>query len=486
MPYPPSRLGRHYAGPVPETVSGVAQDSRLVVPGDAFFAVRSPVRSGEDYIPDAVKRGAVAVVTEGTLAETPYADKVGYYRAEDVRLAAAEGAAACYPDALRYKCAVTGTNGKTSVCWIMRALWRRLGISGMSVGTLGVLSDLGTDDEGGLTTPDAPSLHKTLTRLSAAGVTHAVMEASSHGIDQHRLAGCRFDAGMFTNLTQDHLDYHGTLEAYFAAKCRLFGLIREGGLFVLNADAQEAPALLTLAKEHGVRPVSVGTKEGADCRILSVAPERDGQRVRFSYRGAAREAYLSLQGAFQSRNALFVFCAMSDAFPGREGDMLEGFAHIPEVPGRMQYAPNPKGVRAFVDYAHTPDALEKSLIALREITKGRVIAVFGCGGDRDRTKRPVMGGIACRYADVAIVTDDNPRTEPPESIREQIYAGCDKAKTFVIGGGRREAIRAALDMAEEGDAVLVAGKGHESYQEIQGVRRHFSDAEEIAGYGGEG
>jgi UDP-N-acetylmuramoyl-L-alanyl-D-glutamate--2,6-diaminopimelate ligase len=446
----------------PEIV-GLTADSRAVRPGDLFAALPGGKIDGRDYIKDAIARGAVAVLAAAVLVTDPNPRRrfalmaAKFFQAQPATLAA-----------------VTGTNGKTSVASFTRQIWSTLGLPAASFGTIGLVSPK-RRETGTLTTPDPVSLHRLLADLAAEGVTHAAFEASSHGLDQYRLDGVALSAAAFTNLSRDHLDYHGDMAAYWRAKRRLFAeLLPDWGTLVLNADSEQAEDLVTLAQERGLSTISFGAK-GADIQILSLVPAAAGQEITLSVAGRRHQLRLPLAGDFQVSNAA---CALGLAIatgcdPDRAAAALET---LEGVAGRLQLvAQNDRGAAIYVDYAHTPDGLETALRALKPHTEGRLIALFGCGGDRDPGKRPMMGAIAARLADYAIVTDDNPRTEEAAAIRAQIMVGCPNAEEI---GDRRTAIRAAIAMAGAGDVVVLAGKGHEAGQIVGSIVLPFDDAEE--------
>jgi UDP-N-acetylmuramoyl-L-alanyl-D-glutamate--2,6-diaminopimelate ligase len=370
--------------------------------------------------------------------------------------------------------AVTGTNGKTSTANFARQLWQALGHKAASLGTIGITAP-GFERPGSLTTPDPVTLHRDLAELVRAGIDHAALEASSHGLDQYRLDGLEVGVAAFTNLTHDHLDYHATMEAYFAAKARLFGAVmRPGGVAVLNADAAEYPLLVEICRRRGHRVVGYGMAAGADLRMVARTPRPEGQLIELEAFGARRRVTLPLVGAFQAMNvlaALGIVTASGDSTVAA----LDAMQHLAGVPGRMQHVgTTPSGAPVYVDYAHTPDALQNVLEALRPHTVNRLVVLFGCGGDRDAKKRPVMGGIATKLADMAIVTDDNPRSETPAAIRREILAAAPAAREI---GDRAEAIHEAARALAAGDVLVVAGKGHERGQTIAGVTHPFDDAE---------
>jgi UDP-N-acetylmuramoyl-L-alanyl-D-glutamate--2,6-diaminopimelate ligase len=376
---------------------------------------------------------------------------------------------------------VTGTNGKTSVANFCRQMFAKAGRTSASMGTLGVTVSRpdGTDEQvtpPGLTTPDAADVAELLARIAGMGVTHFAMEASSHGVDQRRLDGVKLEAAGFLNLTQDHLDYHGTMESYRAAKLRLFEqLLPRGGTAVLNADSEALPFFAAASVVSGQSIMTVG-ETGQHLKLLGRTLLPEGQRLSIAAKGRSWDVRLPLAGGFQASNALAAagLClaaglTIEEAFAGLES--LQG------APGRMQrVGAGPAGGEAYVDYAHTPDGLETVLEALRPHVRARLIVVFGAGGDRDRAKRPLMGRAAAELADVAIVTDDNPRSEVPAAIRAEVLAGCPNAKEI---GDRREAIRAAAAMLKDGDILVVAGKGHEQGQTVGDVVHPFDDVTEV-------
>jgi UDP-N-acetylmuramoyl-L-alanyl-D-glutamate--2,6-diaminopimelate ligase len=455
----------------PEIV-GLTADSRAVKPGDLFAALPGGKMDGRDYIEDAIARGAVAVLAP---AGTVIADRrAALITDENPRRRFALMAAKFFGSQPATMAAVTGTNGKTSVANFTRQIWSTIGLPAASFGTIGLVSPK-RHEAGTLTTPDPVALHRLLAELAEEGVTHAAFEASSHGLDQYRLDGVVLSAAAFTNLTRDHLDYHGDMAAYWQAKRRLFAeLLPDWGSVVFNADSEQAEDLLTLAQERGLSTVSFGAA-GADIQILNVAPAAAGQEITLSVAGRRYDLLLPLAGDFQVSNAA---CALGIAIAtGADPDRaVAALEKLEGVPGRLQLvAQNSKGAAVYVDYAHTPDGLETALRALKPHTEGRLIALFGCGGDRDPGKRPMMGAIAARLSDYAIVTDDNPRTEEAAAIRAQVMVGCPNAEEI---GDRRTAIRTAIAMAGKGDVVVLAGKGHESGQIVGKTVLPFDDAEE--------
>ncbi len=453
-------------------ITGVTADSRKVKPGFLFAALSGAKADGRDFVPAAVKAGAAAVISE-----QPVEAGVPVVAVGDARRAYALAAKAFWGAQPATCVAVTGTNGKTSVATFCRQIFERLGHSSASMGTLGVRAGDMQLTEAGLTTPDAGDVAAVLADLAGRGVTHLAMEASSHGIDQRRLDGVTLTATGFLNLTQDHLDYHGDMEAYRAAKLRLFDtLAPRGTTAVLNADSDAYSAFAAAAVTSGLGILSVGAMgEGLTLASRTLVPE--GQRLRIGTEGRNFDVRLPLAGAFQASNAL-VAAGLCIAAGEPTQKVLEALEHIEGAPGRLQrVGTGRKGGEAYVDYAHTPDGLRTVLLALRPHATGRLIVVFGAGGDRDRGKRPIMGKIAAELADIAIVTDDNPRSEDPAAIRAEVRAGASGLRDI---GDRREAIRTGAAMLRDGDVLLVAGKGHEQTQTVGAMIHHFDDVEETA------
>jgi UDP-N-acetylmuramyl-tripeptide synthetase len=450
-------------------VAGLAFDSRRTSPGDVFFALAGAKDDGFQHIAEAVAKGAAAVVAE-RWTEVPNA---AFVRVADARAVLAHAAARFYPRQPETIVAVTGTSGKTSVVAFVRQIWRTLGLKAASIGTLGVVSDPLTV-YGSLTTPDPIALHELLDRLAALGVTHLAIEASSHGLDQKRLDGVRLRAGAFTNLTRDHMDYHATVEDYLSAKLRLFrDLLPDGAPAVIDADSVIAPRVIAAAKTRGLEAVTVGEK-GETLRLLSATRDRFTSNLELEFGGRRRRVKFPLPGGFQVSNAL-VAAGLCIAAGGEADGVFDALQRLRGAPGRLERVGEVRGAAVFVDYAHKPDALEKALAALRPFVRGRLVLVFGCGGDRDPGKRPIMGEIAARLADVAIVTDDNPRSENPAAIRAQILAAAPSAVEI---GDRAAAIRAGIAMLADGDALMIAGKGHETGQIVGARTLPFSDADE--------
>jgi UDP-N-acetylmuramoyl-L-alanyl-D-glutamate--2,6-diaminopimelate ligase len=461
-------------------LSGVTADSRAVRAGMLFAALPGTAVHGATFIPAAIEQGAAAVLTDAAgakLAAEALADTdVALVVAEDPRAALACAAALWFGAQPEVMVAVTGTNGKTSVATFTRQIWAALGHEAINIGTTGI--EGAWTAPSGHTTPDPVTLQKLLAAAAGGGVTHAAMEASSHGIDQRRLDGVRLRAAGFTNLTQDHLDYHKTMEAYFEAKAQLFTrLLPEDGVAVVNLDGAKGSEMAELALSRGLRVLTVGKGQGADLQIAATRPDATGQEVRYLWQGRAFQTRLALIGAFQAENVA-VAAGLAIAAGDAPEAVLAVLPRLTGVRGRMQLAATRRnGAAVYVDYAHTPDALETALRALRPHVMGRMIVVFGAGGDRDRTKRPLMGAAAKAHADVLYVTDDNPRTEEPSSIRRAILEACPEAHEV---GDRAEAILRAVDALLPGDALLIAGKGHESGQVIGTDVYPFDDVEQAS------
>jgi UDP-N-acetylmuramoyl-L-alanyl-D-glutamate--2,6-diaminopimelate ligase len=451
-------------------VEGLALDSRRVRPGDLFAALPGSRADGLAFAEAAVAAGAVAVLGDHRLLERP--PGVPILVAADPRAALARIAARFFGAQPAIVVGITGTSGKTSVAGFTRQLWERLGHRAASLGTLGIVAPDGVRP-GALTTPDPIELHRELAALAAAAVDRLAMEVSSHALDQRRVDGVRFAAAAFTNLSRDHLDYHGTMEAYRAAKLRLFSeLVPEGGGVVADADLPEFATIAAIARDRALVLVDYGTR-ARRLRLVGQHPRAAGQHLLLELDGRRVEVESRLVGAFQARNLLaalglvVVTGAPLEAAAAQLG-ALEG------APGRMQHvADHPSGAAIYVDYAHKPDALRQALDALRPHCTGRLHLVFGCGGDRDAGKRPLMGAIAAERADRVIVTDDNPRREDPAAIRRAILEACPGAREI---GDRRAAIAAALDGLGPGDVLLIAGKGHETYQLVGEEVLPFDDA----------
>ncbi len=464
-------------------IAGLSSDSRTVRPGYLFAALPGSKTTGEEYIADAIQNGAVAVLAQPGIKLPASAGSVILIEDPNPRRRFARMASKFYATQPETVVAVTGTNGKTSVASFCRQIWTQLQHSSATIGTLGVeapqLNWPQTATGYNLTTPDPVTLHHELGDLAKAGVTHLAMEASSHGLEQYRLDGVQVRAAAFTNLTRDHLDYHGSMGAYFNAKARLFSdILPSGSLAVINADSDYAKRLVDLCETFGHEIVLYGVK-GRDITLVSQKPTARGQKLVINVFGEKYTVEIPVAGTFQAGNIL---CALGltlglEEDPARYPLYIKALESLQVVRGRLELVgTHPCGAPIYVDYAHTPDALENVLQALRPHTTNRLHVVFGCGGDRDPGKRPMMGAIATKLADHVIVTDDNPRTENPKRIRQEIMAAAPRAQDI---GDRRHAIETAVASLKTGDVLVVAGKGHEQGQIIDRVTHPFDDAAEV-------
>lgn len=473
---PGARIPQSLAG---ADIAAIVCDSRRATPGSLFFAVPGSRVEGLAFAPEALRRGAVAVVADSAApAGGEGFGESARIDVPDVRAALAAASARLYPGQPETIVAITGTSGKTSVAAFTRQIWAALGLPAASLGTLGLVAP-GGSAYGALTTPDPISLHQTLDGLAGDGVTHLAIEASSHGIVQRRLDGVRFAAGAFTNLSRDHLDYHATMEDYLAAKLELFGrLLAPGASAVVDADSDVAGKVLAACAARGLRAFTTGFK-GENLKLLSAGPDGAATRLAIAYKGEVFRLALPLAGAFQASNALVAagLCIVTGGAPAK---VLAALEKLEGAPGRLERVGARGGAPVYVDYAHKPDALDKVLRTLRPYASGALAVVFGCGGDRDPGKRPIMGEIAARLADIVIVTDDNPRSEEPAAIRRAILAGvangADGGAADVREiGDRAQAISAAVAGLRPGDVLLIAGKGHETGQIIGNATLPFSD-----------
>jgi UDP-N-acetylmuramoyl-L-alanyl-D-glutamate--2,6-diaminopimelate ligase len=455
-------------------LTGVSADSRTLKPGNLFVAVAGAKEDGLRFVGAALAAGAAAVMAE-RVPPTPLPPGVAFVKVHDARHALALAAAKFFPDRPAVIAAVTGTSGKTSVTVFTRQIWASLGIAAASIGTIGLVSPK-QEAYGSLTTPDPVALHRELQSLAREGVTHLAIEASSHGLDQHRLDGMRLAAGAFTNISRDHLDYHPTMADYLAAKLRLFtDLIEPQGAAVINADREQAEDVIACAKRRRLRLLTVG-RRGAGIQLIESAIAGFTQTFLAVHAGNRYTVRLPLVGDFQIENALIAagLAIATDAEPAAVFAALE---KLKGAKGRLELVGERNGASIFIDYAHKPDALAKALDALRPHAGGRLILVFGAGGDRDPGKRPMMGRIAAEKADRVIVTDDNPRSEPAAAIRGAILKASPGAVEI---GDRSEAIRAAIAELRRGDVLLIAGKGHETGQIVGQQVLPFSDHETVA------
>ena len=457
-------------------VRGLTADSRAVQRGDVFVAMAGSKTDGSAFAAQAAVAGAAAIVGEKQPTSLP-AD-TAFVTVGNARRALALAAARFFARQPATIAAVTGTSGKTSVAAFTRQIWQALGHNAASVGTIGVVTPK-REVYGSLTTPDPVALHRTLAELADEGITHLAIEASSHGLDQHRLDGVRVAAGGFTNLTRDHLDYHPTVEHYLAAKLRLFdALVVDGGAAVVDVDHEHAQAVVAAARKRGLKLITVGVK-GEGIRLMDVAVDGFAQRLNVEHAGTRYSIKLPLVGAFQIENAL-VAAGLAIATGGAADKVFAALGSLQGAKGRLDLVGERNGAPVFVDYAHKPDALDKAIAALRPYVKRELIVVFGCGGDRDKGKRPEMGAIAARDADRVIVTDDNPRSEEPAAIRAAIMAGARGAKHVSEIGDRGAAIRSSIAALRAGDVLLIAGKGHETGQIVGAKTLPFSDHDEAA------
>jgi UDP-N-acetylmuramoyl-L-alanyl-D-glutamate--2,6-diaminopimelate ligase len=450
------RLSALIGGENDSAVTGFAIDHRKVAPGTVFGAFRGTVFNGEDFIPQAVGAGAVAVVARPDVA----VEGAAHVAAEEPRREFARLAAKFFKPFPQTVVAVTGTNGKTSNVELTRQLWRMAGHHAASIGTLGVTT---ADDQvtTGLTTPDIVTFLSNMAGLAREGVTHAAFEASSHGLSQYRTEGLPVQAVAFTNFSRDHLDYHGTMEAYFEAKMRLFSeVVEPNGTAVVWTDDPKSAEVMRLCQERSLQILSVG-RRGETLRLTNREPTQLGQKLTVEAGGEMHSVNIPLIGAYQAANTLTA-AALAIATGGDLEQTLANVSRLQPVRGRLERAVITRaGAPIYVDYAHTPDALQSAIEALRPHAAGRLITVFGAGGDRDVGKRPEMGAVAARMSDLVIVTDDNPRSEDPAAIRRDILAGAPNAREVP---GRREAIAAAIAEAGADDIILLAGKGHEQGQ----------------------
>ena len=474
---PLSSLGLTARGGANPDITGLAVDSRSVTDGTLFAAMPGSRVHGAEFVQYAVRMGAVAVLTDRAGADiaAPHLDGIALVLADDPRATLARTAALWFGGQPETMVAVTGTNGKTSVSTFVRQIWIEMGLAAVNLGTTGV--------EGAWTaplahtTPEPITLHRTLADARAAGITHAAMEASSHGLDQRRLDGVHLAAAGFTNFTQDHLDYHHTFEAYFDAKAGLFArVLPEDGVAVINLDDPRGVDMAAIARARGQSVLSVG-RDGGDLHLTAQRFDSTGQDIRLEFAGKSYTARLPLIGGFQADNVMLA-CGLVIACGADPQAVFETLPHLGTVRGRMQLAATREnGAALFVDYAHTPDAVATALAAMRPHVMGRLIAVIGAGGDRDAGKRPLMGQAAAQNADVVFVTDDNPRSEDPALIRAAVMEGCPEAHEVA---DRAEAILRAVDALGPGDALLIAGKGHEAGQIVGDDILPFDDAEQAS------
>jgi UDP-N-acetylmuramoyl-L-alanyl-D-glutamate--2,6-diaminopimelate ligase len=462
-------------GALDGVVTGIAYDSRRVRPGFVFVAMAGQLADGHNFVEDAVNRGAVAVVAE---REVRVRRETALIRVADSRLALAWLAARFYQEPSRRltTIGVTGTNGKTSTTFMIRSL---LGSIGPAPGLIGTVQYIIGERllPASRTTPESLDLQEMFDQLLQAGIPSVVFEVSSHALIQHRVAEVCFDVGVFTNLTRDHLDYHHTMEAYFEAKQELFRMLGRQGkkaAAVINADDPRALHLRDIV-DSSVNVITYGLKPGATVQAEEIQLAAEGSHFRLVTPWGTGAARLRLLGRFNVSNALAAV-GVAGVLGVPFDRILEGLAHMPQVPGRLELVSGEQtGYRVFVDYAHTDDALTNALQTLREITSGRLLVIFGCGGNRDRTKRPLMGAVASRFADYSILTSDNPRKENPHTIIEEVRAGFEPGSLVEVVEDRARAIARGFELARPGDSVLIAGKGHESTQEFENTIVPFDD-----------
>ena len=480
-----TQLGLTAQGARDVTVTALVLDSRQVMPGALFAALPGSAVHGATFIETAIANGAAAVLTdsEGAVIVEPAikGTDVALVVAQDARQTLAQTAALWFGPQPRTAVAVTGTNGKTSVSTFCRMIWNELELEAVNLGTTGV--------EGSWTaplrhtTPDPLTLHAALASAADNGVTHCAMEASSHGLDQRRMDGVLLAAAGFTNFTQDHLDYHKTFDAYFDAKMGLFDrVLPPEGTAVINIDDPKGPEVVARCEARGQKVITVGKAEGATLRLLGQRFDATGQDLRFEWQGRVHMVRLNLIGGFQAENILIAVGLVIGA-GADPADVFDTLPHLTTVRGRMQLAATrDNGAAVYVDYAHTPDAVKTALRAIRPHVLGRIVAIVGAGGDRDATKRPLMGAAAAAEADVVIISDDNPRSEDPALIRAAVLAGARGVRDTDIHeeGDRARAILFGASLLQPGDALLIAGKGHETGQIVGHDVLPFDDVEQAS------
>lgn len=474
-----SQLSDDYQGALDPEIEGMTEDSRRVEEGWLFAALPGVKVDGHRFIEDAIRHGAVAIMSAQDSINIPADSRVACLHVDNPRRKLSQMAARFYrvqPDNI---VAVTGTNGKTSTAWFVQQIWTTLGMKAASLGTLGIrgieMAALRDARTSSMTTPDTVSLMAHLADLAAAGIDHLAMEASSHGLAQYRLDGVKLKAAAFTNLTRDHLDYHHDMDAYLQAKARLFSeVLPPEGVAVLNADVEAYQILKNICSKRNIKVLDYGHKAEA-LKIKRCRAAAGGQHLELSVMGKDYDVTLPLVGEFMVMNAMAALGLVIAVYPEIVDRAIETLNHLQGAPGRLQFVSgHPEGA-VYVDYAHTPDALENILKALRPHAQGRLICIVGCGGDRDPGKRPIMGRLASDLSDVAIITDDNPRSEDPAAIRAAMMKEAPRAKEV---GNRREAIQWAIKNLSEGDVLVIAGKGHEQGQIMAGTIEPFDDVEE--------
>ncbi len=447
-----------------KSLKGVTQDSRKVKDGYLFAAFQGDFVDGYDYISDAIARGASVILSD---RDVQISGNARLLLVDNPRKVFSYIVAEFYQNQPEHIVAVTGTNGKSSFVHFVNQLWHALGKKGAFIGT----------GSGAMTTPDPVSLHEALNEFYQNKVTNIAIEASSHGLDQYRIDGVHVAVAAFTSFSQDHLDYHGNMDDYFTAKSRLFSeILKQGGTAVLNADIPRYKALLEICKVRGIKVLSYG-KNGTDIKLISNIVKSASQQIEIEVMGEDYSIELPLVGGFQVMNVLCALACVISQYPEKTAELITALSKLEGVTGRMQHVGSSN---IYVDYAHTPDALENALKSLRLHTDARIICVFGCGGDRDKSKRRLMGEVASRIADIVIVTDDNPRSENPADIRKKILSGVDNHNSNIHEiADRREAIKFAISQMDKNDILLVAGKGHEQGQIFDGLVEPFDDVKEV-------
>ncbi|MDR2157718.1 MAG: UDP-N-acetylmuramoyl-L-alanyl-D-glutamate--2,6-diaminopimelate ligase [Holosporaceae bacterium] len=453
-------------------VPALEDNSKLVTPDGMFIALNRNEENRKNHVQEAISRGAKYILQSGEQNCVHIQNDVLFISAKNVRAELAHAASRFFPHRFDKIAAIAGTNGKSSTADIIRQIWIGLNINAASIGTLGVITRESYEKlPHNMTSPDCLQLHKILRRLSEDGITNIAMETSSQGIEQRRVDEIQFNVCAFTNFSQDHLDYHLTLENYWNAKAKLFSeLARENSVFVVNSDNKYSEKIHDIAKNRGIKCVDYGYNSN-DVKILDVRPMESGQSAKISFFGKEFSFILPLQGEFQIYNSL---CAAATCyFCGIDVEkILDELQKLHPICGRLEFITKFKLAQIYIDYAHTPDALQNAILSLRNYTKNQIITVFGCGGDRDKEKRILMGQIAEKFSDVIVVTDDNPRFEDPAKIRKMILEGCPSAIEIE---NRKKAIEFAIKMLSDGDVLLIAGKGHETYQQIGKELIDFSD-----------
>ena len=451
-------------------IKGITSDSREVKSGYLFGSLNS-----DEYVKDAISKGASAIIVSGEYNEVLPEDVI-VIKSDNPALTYAQAVAKYYGKVPANLCAVTGTNGKTSIVDFVRQVLTKMGYKAASIGTLGLIKGGEEALPSPNTTPNNVALHKQLKSLAEDEFAYVAMEASSHGLHQYRMGGLTFKVAAFTNLTRDHLDYHKTFEEYLDAKLILFKqLLSPDGTAVLNADVDVYGKIADVCRQRGQKIISYGTR-GSDIKLLCATPSEKGQKLEIEYFGQPQTIEISQVGEFQAMNILCALGILS-AITGLPDDVIHYMSDIKGAKGRLEHVADINGASVYIDYAHTPDALENALKALRPHVKGKLHVLFGCGGNRDAGKRPIMGQIAHQYADVIYITDDNPRFEEAEDIRNEIILGCPGAYNIA---DRAKAIKTAIQSLETGDILVLAGKGHETGQYIKGEIIPFSDHEEVA------